>query len=838
MRKLLMIFSLLLLGLSLPVLAQSDDDIPLIVIPSVENSGSPEAQGSGGKSLTGNARLTRDLQNLHTAWSQNRPLTTNNPKLRLDNGRVFVMFMMQDDASTQQLMNDLPGWNGEVFAHYGTWVDAWVPVSALDQLANLPGVNMIRLAGGLRYESSTTEDITPLIRILEPQTGSVVSEGVVTSNADDWHAAGYTGAGINIAVIGAFGDLDVAQGTDDLPTPISVFDFIDNGTNDTAGTTTAEVVLDMAPDASLTINDVFSMTQFLQLISDLAADGQDVILTTTDYIDWPVPNDGTGPIADAVVDAQNVYDSVVVVGVSNLAQVNWVGEFCDCDNLNNLHEFPTPDGGWDEVNIITNPNRADNFLEAGQQIIATLRWSDWPTTDQDYDILLNRWDDASGTWEFVDWIASDPQTGTQPPYEFGEYTITQDGLYGVVIEQFDGNTTHNLELRVYVPTSDTTVDSLLPLEYSVPSRSLLTMAGVEESFTTSEVNYNNFAHDNVLSQGPSLGPGGVFNGGNNQPRISDYSGVSASAGTAFTGHVAGAVALVWQAFPNFTPDEVKTYLEDRAIDLGATGYDTVYGTGRLFLGNAPGSQVTETPTPETPTPEITPTPIGGCATPEWIAPLGTVTASTGNPTYTWCDSGSNEYTLFVSRPNFEILPFGTPNATNIANRYIFVTLSAADICANGVCQYDAAAFTNASVIWLPNDVYEAYLCAQNCSIGANWAGPHRFTLSVAPPVIPQQANATTTSITWNFSGAASNVGWLQIYLAPSQDIRNVAVGGWFRRNQICGDYTTATCNFTLPVTLTAGQEYTMYLQPWSPGGLDNVNDIRDTGWVGPIIFTP
>ncbi|MBI3965958.1 MAG: carboxypeptidase regulatory-like domain-containing protein, partial [Chloroflexi bacterium] len=59
-------------------------------------------------------------------------------------------------------------------------------------------------------------------------------------------------------------------------------------------------------------------------------------------------------------------------------------------------------------------------------------------------------------------------------------------------------------------------------------------------------------------------------------------GTSASAAI-----VAGGAALVKQAFPSFTPSQVKTYLTSRAVDLGTSGTDNVYGAGRLHLGVAP-----------------------------------------------------------------------------------------------------------------------------------------------------------------------------------------------------------------------------------------------------------
>jgi len=48
-----------------------------------------------------------------------------------------------------------------------------------------------------------------------------------------------------------------------------------------------------------------------------------------------------------------------------------------------------------------------------------------------------------------------------------------------------------------------------------------------------------------------------------------------------TPHVAGTVALLLDALPDLTPDEVRSYIEESALELGDVGKDNYYGTGRL-----------------------------------------------------------------------------------------------------------------------------------------------------------------------------------------------------------------------------------------------------------------
>ncbi|ODU21824.1 MAG: hypothetical protein ABS87_05360 [Sphingomonas sp. SCN 67-18] len=58
-------------------------------------------------------------------------------------------------------------------------------------------------------------------------------------------------------------------------------------------------------------------------------------------------------------------------------------------------------------------------------------------------------------------------------------------------------------------------------------------------------------------------------------------------GTSFAApHIAGAVALLAEAFPNLTGAQIVELLYSTATDLGATGVDSVYGRGMLNIGRA------------------------------------------------------------------------------------------------------------------------------------------------------------------------------------------------------------------------------------------------------------
>jgi subtilisin family serine protease len=92
-------------------------------------------------------------------------------------------------------------------------------------------------------------------------------------------------------------------------------------------------------------------------------------------------------------------------------------------------------------------------------------------------------------------------------------------------------------------------------------------------------------------------------------------GYISTAGTSFSAPiVAGVVALVLSANPSLTPAQVQDVLEQSADDLGAAGWDSNYGWGRVnaaravaMAGGAPLPTPSPTPIP-TPSPTPTPTP--------------------------------------------------------------------------------------------------------------------------------------------------------------------------------------------------------------------------------------
>ena len=516
----------------------------------------------------GLTKLSTALSQLYTNWLKSPPMAVEQAArqgVQVDGDLVKVMLIMLDEASASSARAVIPELGGKETAYYKLWVDAWVPISALDEIASLPGVSLVRLP--IRVvpveEEATLSQVSVLV-------GSALTQGVAASNANAWHAAGFTGSGVKVAVIDSFEDYTTAQTQGDLPASITVYGALDLSSRH--GTAVAEVIYDMAPGVLLTFASPSSVTEMAAFIVALAQAGNKIISSSIGFYNAE-PGDGTGIIADAVTTAYNTYGTLYVQAAGNQTEYHWDGAFVDSDG-DGYHEFAP---GPDEINML-------GTLSAGVPLYFYLRWNNWPTTDQDYDLYLLRWNGAS--WDTVV-CSCDFQNGAQPPTEGIEFTTLISGDYGLAIRKYSATGTQVLDLMGH---------NAPHFEHNVSDRSLIDPATSPHAFSVAAVDVNSpYNLESYSSWGPTHGPGGTLTGGSDKPRIAAFANVDTWAygpagfnGTSSaTPHVAGAAAVVLSAYPSYTPGQVMTFLEGRVVDQGSMGYDWKYGAGRLFLGSPP-----------------------------------------------------------------------------------------------------------------------------------------------------------------------------------------------------------------------------------------------------------
>jgi len=409
-------------------------------------------------------------------------------------------------------------------------VKVTVPVSQLASLvAQLSGVAFVRAP-------------------YEPYALSTSSQGVAAIQANAYHSAGVTGAGVKVAVIDlGFYGLAQAQARGDLPASVVQNDLTGTGLSSgiSHGTAVAEIIYDIAPGAELTFIKIGDDVDLDQAVTYCLANGIDIInhslgwYNTSNY-------DGNGTIADIARRAVNG-GILWVNAAGNEAQSHWRGSFVDA-NLD----------GWYDTSITF-------YASGGSPIVLYLTWNEWPQASTDYDLYL--YDPASSL------LASSAkyQTGTEEPTESIQTTASQSGTYTI---RFRGAGSRSLNLyNLY--------QALSP---AVASSSILSPADVAEVLAVGAINYANYAtgpQEPYSSQGPTTD-------GRTKPDLMCPDNVSTGSApyTTFAGtsgaapHAAGAAALLLSAQPSLAGSALRSQLLANTVPMGSAN---AYGQGRLVL---------------------------------------------------------------------------------------------------------------------------------------------------------------------------------------------------------------------------------------------------------------
>jgi subtilisin family serine protease len=436
----------------------------------------------------------------------------------------------------------LRSWGARVEAVSPHLLRASIPVPNLDKIADkVAGISYIRLP-------------------LTPFPAEVRSEGVGLINALAYHNSGYLGQNTKVAIIDlGFERLAAAQANGDIPYTIISKDFTGKGLSSgtTHGTDMAEIVHDVAPQAQLYLIKITDEVDLENAKDYCVSEGVDIINHSWGWFNTNF-TDGTGLVCSIADDARSS-GILWVNAAGNWAQKHYQGVFLDSD-----------DEGWHGFSPGENTNTIQ--VSKKEDIYVYLTWNDWPTTRQDYDLYLFV-SFGSDLVPIAD--STNRQTGTQPPTES---IILQNALpntYYIAIYRY--NATEDKELKIFSFSHS--------LQYQTPAYSLSTpadAAGVVAVAAIDQANWYTGPQEDYSSQGPTTD-------GRTKPDISGPTNVATftsgrQGGTSgATPHVTGAASLLLSRYPGLTSDQIQAILERCAVDMGNTGKDNIYGSGRLNL---------------------------------------------------------------------------------------------------------------------------------------------------------------------------------------------------------------------------------------------------------------
>lgn len=566
---LLLIFCLLFVS-TLVFSTQADEDDTSIIrtVPADILDLSAPAKQSKGNPKLGSSLIQLLNAHQHKGMAEAQAFALSH-QMVTKKDRVQVTIITADNK-IDQVRKTVETHGGEYELHYRNRLQAMVPFNVLEVLANRSDVLLIHEPRRLGPDK--------VMRII-PMAGTETTEGLTASNADTWHTAGYNGNGARVAIIDiGFTGYKGLLGTD-LPDAVATYDWTGTGmAGSIHGTACAEVVFDMAPGIKMDLHKVSTPVELGNAVNQAITDGVDIISMSAGFhLDGP--GDGTGFLAGIVKNARSS-GIFFAISAGNYAESSWSGTFTD-SNRDDLHEW-SPDGLI--VNYFGPGDGNGNVIPAGTPIIAYLHWNDWNVVDQDYDLLLYGFDGSA--WQLVAFSA-DSQNGEagQAPEESIGIITPFEGLYGVIVVKYSA--TRDVCFRMHTVTWPQ-----YGLNERVPERSLIFPADSPDAITVGAVDVISYDIEPYSSRGPAFGPGGDCDAGTVKPDLVAYDNVSTMSygaqgfpGTsAAAPHVAGAAALLKEAYPLYTVDDLQDHLEAQAVDIGEAGKDNLYGWGRLYMG--------------------------------------------------------------------------------------------------------------------------------------------------------------------------------------------------------------------------------------------------------------
>ncbi|MGI8407139.1 MAG: S8 family serine peptidase, partial [Actinomycetota bacterium] len=512
--------------------------------------------------------------------------------------RVQVQIVARDSAAAKKALVRSGG--GVQFAHRNL-IQALAPISALKGLAEHPDIRRI-------------ESMRP------PETFATAGQGVGAINASAWHQTGFTGTGVKIAVVDSgFAGYQARQTAGDLPQNLVAINKCANGFEATTehGAGVAEIVHEVAPAASLYLICVDGPVGAAAAVTYAKDNGIRIISSSIGSAGWS-RGEGSGGTGtwDAVVKGAAANGILWINAAGNYANGgHWSGNFSDADG-DGLHNFTSTD----EFN--------DLYMPAGAKGCVTLKWDNWPTSSNDFDLYLLRTSDAAVVAK-----SEYAQTGTEIPVEEICYENTgAAGDFTVAIQEYAATASPRFDMYT----------NEFRFEHFVASGSVAEPASSPDALGVGAVCWQSDSIESFSSQGPTIdgrtkpdiaAPDGVSSGtyGVTSGCEAGFHGTSAAAP-----HVAGAAALILQKNPTFGASDIRNYLESNALDRGTAGKDSIYGAGETWL--PAGSTPSPTPTPTgsaspTPTETPSPTPTETSSPTPTASPTPTITPSpTPTPT--------------------------------------------------------------------------------------------------------------------------------------------------------------------------------------------------------------
>jgi len=519
------------------------------------------------------------------------------PSLHTARDWVSIDALAADDA--QDLRRDLKALGLENAAVAGRVVSGRLPIDALRKVAKLASLH----------------SAWPVLAVA--QAGATTTQGVQAMHTDAFRTEHEVdGSGVRVGVLSDSYDnfdgepLTTAQGdveSGDLPEGVEVLDEADDPQTD-EGRALLQIIHDIAPGADLAFHTAFDgLANFVQGIQELASTGADVIIDDIIFLSEPMFQDGL--LAQAVDEAVFGSNAVYISSAGNAGRKAYAQAFRGSQTTGplggELHDYD-PGPRVDPTQEI--------IVENGATVQIAFHW-DQPSataggpgarTDMEVAIRDKRGNVLSA--ERRDNIGGNP-------FDFAALTNsgqvdadgdgTPDSTFQVSVERVEGPAPNRIHYVLFTRNGSVEIaehDTRSPTLYGHSNgRGALSTAaaaffntpafGVSpprvndfSSYGGIEVRFDHLGNRLAVPEARPNPDVTAPDGGNTTffgQRIGDgdtfpnFFGTSAAAG-----HAAGVAALVREAVPEATANEIADRLRGSTVDVERTADGVLAGSGR------------------------------------------------------------------------------------------------------------------------------------------------------------------------------------------------------------------------------------------------------------------